>query len=756
MTVKESAASDHIPHARSFTAVLSASLVALMIGAMLLAATAIYSATRETDVASVERQSNAALRAFELSVDELALQQETVAVWDDAASHLLARRLDLTWIHDNVGLWLHNIFQHDESYVFTGRDELSYKALSGKLVSRRRIDPVRPELASLLRALRGQSSYLAGPHDRLAGKPIARASTVRTTARANHVSRVQSIDGRPAAVSAMLIKSSTPGYVDPQGTWPVLISVRYLDRGFLSELGSRQLIRDPRFSRTAATRAGEHAVAIRQQDGRLFGYLVWTPDYPGRKVLQKLIPWTILMLSVLAGFILFVGLRLRSAMTEVASAESQAAHSALHDPLTCLPNRTMFQRTLDELTATACPAFGLALLDLDNFKLTNDTLGHDAGDALLIALAERLSGSVRNGDVVARLGGDEFAILFMGVTDGEQLRRLASDLLQRVSQPVVHLGKSIDSQASVGVTLHRSQHTSEQLLKEVDLALYAAKNAGRGTYRLYEPSMHLGMVAQQRMLTTARLALAADVIRPFYQPKVDLRTGDIVGFEALLRCCDSGRPPAGPEHLEAAFENPSLAVQLTDRMMDQVVSDICSWRATGVAFGHVAINVSAPDLRSGDFAGRLLASLRAASIPPHCIQVEVTESVLLGRGIEHVERSFSDLSKAGIKLALDDFGTGFASLSHLKQFPVDIIKIDRAFIRDLQIDPDDGAIVDALVGLARALNIEVVAEGIETGAQRDFLEALGCKTGQGFLFSKAVRASRVPGLLRRIGRAEAA
>jgi EAL domain-containing protein (putative c-di-GMP-specific phosphodiesterase class I) len=191
-------------------------------------------------------------------------------------------------------------------------------------------------------------------------------------------------------------------------------------------------------------------------------------------------------------------------------------------------------------------------------------------------------------------------------------------------------------------------------------------------------------------------------------------------------------------------------------MLEQVVGDIAGWRAAAVNFGHVAINVSASDLRSGDFSGRVLALLLERSIPTHCLQLEVTESVLLGRGIEHVERSFCELSDAGIKLALDDFGTGFASLSHLKQFPVDIIKIDRAFIRDLQIDPDDAAIVDALLGLARALNIEVVAEGVETTAQRDFLQALGCGTGQGFLFSKAVPGNRVPAMLRAYGRAKAA
>ena len=182
-------------------------------------------------------------------------------------------------------------------------------------------------------------------------------------------------------------------------------------------------------------------------------------------------------------------------------------------------------------------------------------------------------------------------------------------------------------------------------------------------------------------------------------------------------------------------------------MIDGVVSDISNWRAAGLQFGHVAINVALAELRSGDFAERLLSKLDTAGIPPKCIQIEVTESVLLGRGIERIERTFHKLAEKGIRLALDDFGTGFASLTHLKRFPIEIIKIDRSFIRDLQIDAEDGAIVDALIGLGQALKIEVVAEGIETAAQRDLLGALGCTVGQGFLFGRAVPASHVAGLL---------
>jgi EAL domain-containing protein (putative c-di-GMP-specific phosphodiesterase class I) len=208
-----------------------------------------------------------------------------------------------------------------------------------------------------------------------------------------------------------------------------------------------------------------------------------------------------------------------------------------------------------------------------------------------------------------------------------------------------------------------------------------------------------------------------------------------------------GERVLGTDNLAAAFEDSTLAIMLSDRMVEGVIKNIVAWRAAGLPFGHVAINAALAELRRGDFADRLLARLDQAGIPSECIQVEVTESVLLGRGIDHVERTFRELADKGIRLALDDFGTGFASLTHLKRFPIEIIKIDRSFVRDLQIDAGDGAIVDALIGLGRALNIEVVAEGIETRAQRDFLAALGCSVGQGYLFGAALPAAEIPALL---------
>jgi diguanylate cyclase (GGDEF)-like protein len=685
---------------------------------------------------------------MELSVDELALQQETVAIWDIAATQMVAPVPDLAWVDANVGQWLNSIFGHDEVFVLDGYDRPIYASVGGKRVSLERFAALAPDLRVLISGVRDETAPVTGRHNRRGSSRALASSTVRTTPAATHESHLMLVGNRPAAASAMLIKPATPNFVRPLGAWGLLVSVRYLDQGFLAELSSRQLISAPRFARDHDRRPGEHDIHLESEWGQTIGHLVWKPELPGTRILWKLVPINLLILIALASVMVFLGRRLRHAAGEIAAAEAQAHHLAFHDSLTGLPNRALFQRQLDRLTSGdgASKRFTLLLLDVDEFKLTNDTLGHDAGDALLRSFAERLRLSIRSDDLVARLGGDEFALLLMGMCGAEEIKAFSTSLLELLGEPIEHHGKPIHSQASIGASCSDGAGGGD-MLKHADLALYEAKASGRGVFRHYNAAMWSNMRLRGDMLSIAAAALEGDFVKPFYQPKIDLKTGAIVGFEALLRCCLPGAAPKAAGCIAAAFEDSALAVKLSDRMVDGVIRDILEWRSAGLTFGHVAINAALAELRRGDFADRLLGKLRVAGIAPECIQVEVTESVLLGQAIDQVERTFNELAEAGIKLALDDFGTGFASLTHLKRFPIAIMKIDQSFIRDLQIDAEDGAIVDAVVGLGRALNIQVVAEGIETVMQRDFLSALGCAVGQGYLFGAALPAARISELL---------
>ncbi|MEO7815121.1 MAG: bifunctional diguanylate cyclase/phosphodiesterase [Sphingomicrobium sp.] len=739
---------------RNMSVTIAIAIGAMVLVSLILASAGVFWATRESDTVSVERQARSARHAMEASIDELALQQETVAIWDLSAERLAVPHPDVDWAVDNIGGWLHRVFGHDEVFVLDGHNRPIYASLLGETVPIDRYSARAADLDRLVKGVRG----LIGPdgrHDRNPFLPLAPGSSVRTTARTTHNSHLMLVGGRPAAASAMLIQPSTPNYIQPDGDWPVLVSVRYLDRGFLAELSSRQLISSPRFSQSPARSRIEHLVPLRAEWGQEIGYLIWQPELPGTRILGKLVPFNLLILLCLASFMIYLGRKLHVAAGELATAEANAAHLAFHDSLTGLPNRAFFQRRLDELTDNEHhgEGFALALLDVDGFKLTNDTLGHDAGDAVLLAFADRLRAATRGGDLVARLGGDEFALLLMGMSGERDLKAFSTKLLDHLREPCDHQGKVIHSNASIGASCWGEHDSAQHMLKHADLALYEAKRTGGGAYRLYDPKMWQSMLLRREMLSVAAAALDGDFIRPHYQPKVNLASGSIVGFEALLRFRLPGQEAKGPDCIAAAFEDRSLAVKLSDRMIDYVIADIAAWRAADFAFGHVAINAALAELQRGDFAERLLSKLQAAGIPPRCVQVEVTESVLLGRGIDQIERTFGELAEGGIKLALDDLGTGFASLTHLKQFPIEILKIDRSFVRDLQVDDEDGAIVDALIGLGKALNIEVVAEGIETIAQRDFLLALGCAVGQGYLFGAAAPAVDVQRMITASGAA---
>jgi diguanylate cyclase (GGDEF)-like protein/PAS domain S-box-containing protein len=439
-------------------------------------------------------------------------------------------------------------------------------------------------------------------------------------------------------------------------------------------------------------------------------------------------------------------------ITDQKQSEEQVRWIANHDSLTGLPNRLLFQERLDRIArgGSQDSRFALLLLDIDEFKRVNDTLGHDAGDALLCAFAERLQGAARGDDLVARLGGDEFAVILHGVGDGEGVATAVESLLAALRQPWVHGSTMLDCDASIGASLYPIDGVNRaELMKHADIALYVAKASGRGNLKLFRSSMRSEMQNRISMLSLARSAMERDWIVPYYQPKVDLRTGEIEGFEALLRWHHPGKGVQSPDTIAAAFEDLTIAAGLSDRMVERVIRDMRRWLDGGVEFGHVAINAAAAEFRSGDFAERLLARLAAADIPPERVQVEVTETVFLGRGAECVERTLKTLSAAGVTIALDDFGTGYASLSHLKQFPVDLLKIDRSFVRDLAERPDAAAIIRAVINLGHSLDIRIVAEGIETAEQQARLTAQGCDFGQGFLYSPAVARDEVPALLER-------
>ncbi|QIB32426.1 EAL domain-containing protein [Ancylobacter pratisalsi] len=446
-------------------------------------------------------------------------------------------------------------------------------------------------------------------------------------------------------------------------------------------------------------------------------------------------------------------------ITEQKEAEQRMWHMANHDALTGLPNRGLMRDKLDLALRRARRSgkhVAVLLADLDQFKDVNDTLGHDAGDALLIEAARRLTNCVSEVDTVARLGGDEFIILLAGLDNPSDAMVEAQRILAALSSPFVCRRTALSCRGSLGVTTAPDHGTdASTLLKNADIALYRAKAAGRGIAVEYDPQMQQATETRIQLSARVRLALENGEFLPYYQPKICLNTGTIVGFEALLRWRHPRKGLLGPQEFGQIFEDPDLSVAIGERLLQLTTRDMASWVRLGCAFGHVAINVSSPEFTRGELPERMLSALDAAGLPPERLVVEVTETVFLGRTAETVRQSLQTLHQAGVFIALDDFGTGYASLTHLKQFPVDRIKIDRSFVHDIEHDIDDAAIVRAVINLGQSLGIEIVAEGVETAAQAAFLRLNGCDFAQGFLYSKALPATRVPSLIKGWNAAEA-
>lgn len=430
---------------------------------------------------------------------------------------------------------------------------------------------------------------------------------------------------------------------------------------------------------------------------------------------------------------------------------AQAKWASEHDSLTGLANRRAFEARLQAAIFRAMQGdvqVGLLLIDLDHFKHVNDTLGHAAGDHFLTEFGSRLRECVRTGDFMARLGGDEFAVILESGDAQLDLMAAGESILQRLHKPIKFNGRAMAAGASIGGAIFPTDaRSANELFNHADIALYALKESGRGGTRMFHQHMreHAKKVSSQ--LSLARSGITAKSIEPHYQQKIDLQTGRIAGFEALLRWRHARRGLQHPDAVAEAFKDYELASRIGDLMQRRVFQDVRGWLDQGLSIGFVAVNAAPVEFLRDDFAERLLARMQQYEIPPHLIEIEVTEHVFLERGSDFVGRALKVLSAAGVRIALDDFGTGYSSLCHLRDYPVNVVKIDRSFIEKITTDHEVCAIVCAVLELAKSLNIEVVAEGIETESQKRLLLKYDCPMGQGYLFGKAAPAKKVPGIL---------
>ncbi len=429
----------------------------------------------------------------------------------------------------------------------------------------------------------------------------------------------------------------------------------------------------------------------------------------------------------------------RSDITALKHAEQKVRIAAEQDALTGLANRTAFIRSFEQSLngSRANDGAGLvALIDLDHFKDLNDTLGHDMGDAYLRAISKRLGDATRAGDVVARLGGDEFAILMPGITNRDAAVSAIETLVAAATQSVWLGGKVIHPQMSIGISVYPEDGARvSELMKNADIAMYATKKNGRNGITLFDPAQKEYRARRIFVAERLREALRSEMLDVAFQAQIDLQTGQHLGFEALARWKFSGEQISPAEFIPISEEF-GLSQEIDMQILNKSLLRLRHLKDCGHVTGNLAVNIGTVLLRDEAFPLRVANLLSDSGLPPHDLEIEVTEGVMIERGHEKIRTNLAALRELGVSIALDDFGTGYASLSHLKDFKIDKLKIDQSFIRDIATDHNDETIVKTIINLARSLQIKVVAEGIETNLQKQFLSNHGCHTGQGYLFHR--------------------
>jgi len=431
--------------------------------------------------------------------------------------------------------------------------------------------------------------------------------------------------------------------------------------------------------------------------------------------------------------------------------QSELEYQANHDALTGLPNRNLFHDRLEQAIAFA-KRYGHALwvvfIDLDNFKIINDTLGHGVGDQLLQSVGQRLSARLRASDTVARLGGDEFMLLMLDQQEPRLAPDALDDLLAAVAAPVRLGSQEVALTCSVGASIYpRDGETAVELLRQADLAMYRAKAAGRNQRLFYAPEMEAELTERALIERHLRFALQRGELSLHYQPRVDLESGRVTGVEALARWLHPELGLVAPARFIPVAEETGLIEDIGNWVLREACRQNCRWRDQGLPDMHVAVNVSARQFVRADFARGVLAVLEETGLPAHLLELEITESLMMD-DVARAVQTLAALKQVGVKLSIDDFGTGYSSLAYLRHFPLDFLKIDQSFVAVMLSDPSGAAIVRAIITLGQSLGFAIIAEGVETEEQRAHLLAGGCNEMQGYLFSRPVPATELEALLR--------
>jgi diguanylate cyclase (GGDEF)-like protein len=703
---------------QSFSASVLASVLTIFgITAAFLAALIIWSG-QEIDRSALDRQTQRIQHILDSQLQQLPHDQQSVVIWDAALAAIGKR--DLDWIDSNIGSWMHSFFGHDESDILLPDNSVVYVSRSGDRVAPESFDDHATFLLPIVEEVRAlaRSGYADVPP---------------------HVADFAIVGGNPAIISAVPVVSDSGNVLVRAGQEPILVSVIYLDAGFELELVSKYLVDVGRFA-TVATTPGYASIPITNRSGRIVAFFEWQPDRPGSELLNRTAPALVAAFLVISLILAVLLNRLWRSSTAMETNRLDAERIAAEDVLTGLPNRLSFELRFERLLAEPRQRhrpIGLLMMDLDRFKQVNDTFGHHAGDELIKSVGHRLRKLLSPGDVLARLGGDEFAILCRRTEP--EVAALSAAVIEAISVPFRLESSEAFVGVSIGVVIAAPGDTDRnELARKADIALYEAKSAGRNRAVVYLETMNDAVQSRHSVEADLRDALKqTDQLWVAFQPLFGRKDGQIVGAEALVRWTHPHLGHVSPARFVAIAEGSGLIEPLGEFVLRQACAVGARWP------GHtIAVNISPVQLRNPHFPDLVFKALEESGMRAEDLEIEITESILLDDE-NTIATSINAFREAGIQIALDDFGTGYSSLNYLKRYPVDRIKIDRSFIKQLDIGGPSNAIVQAMVTLAHALGIQVTAEGVETSEQHRTLLAMGCNTFQGYLMSPPLTAARI-------------
>lgn len=704
-------------------------LVALAVFALALLVSMAFLLVGQFDVSARNREQVVVENGLAERTREIGKMISPTVEWDEAVRRL-DNHFDPEWARSNVGDYLTKVDGFDQVYILDAQDHpifaadhagaaspQSYGALS------RQADPI----VAAVRKAEARRGALRARDGGAFGSPILAGALAAK-------------DGQIYVLNASLVQPDV-GAVLPRGPRAPVVVTRYpIDRAFLDGFAQRFLLNNLHVvSSSGRPRRGEAHVAVTDPTGRTIATLEWTPQNPGLVLLQRLVSPILVVVVFLAALALVLYRRSIAMAQGMIASEARAAHLAYYDALTGLPNRVLFHdrlgHGLDQMRRHG-HVVAVHCIDLDRLKDVNDTYGHHVGDELIQDAARRMAAQCRTSDTFARLSGDEFAIVQTSATPASAAA-LADRLVKVMAQPIQLGSARVFGGCSIGVSLITDADIEPaEALRQADLALYRAKQTARGQYCFYEIEMDAATKARRILESDLRDALARGEVQMAYQPQVNSR-GVMVGVEALARWRHPERGDIAPAYFVSIAEECGLICDLGMFALRRAFEDSRRWDGL-----KVGVNVSANQLRMKDFAQRVAELVAELKVDPRRFELEITESLLLGDDPD-TQDMLRQLRQIGFALALDDFGTGYSSLSYLKRYPINRIKIDRSFIANLSLDDEAVAVVAAIVKLAKALNLSVIAEGVETAEQLDRLTSAGCSDVQGFLFSRPVAAAEI-------------